>query len=101
MSGQTQRSGDSVIFTGEGTHAESSGEVDEVARSWPQLMSLLTQLVRHLHTATSDGSMKLPRRQIGAMRRHGINLDQETDDSDWNGWQEAEDDEEVIELEEW
>ena len=74
MSGQTQRSGDSVIFTGEGTHTEASGEMDEVARSWPQLMSLLTQLVRHLHAATSDGSMKLPRRQIEAMRRHGIDV---------------------------
>ena len=78
MSGQTQRSGDSVIFTGEGTHVEGSGELDEVARSWPQLMSLLTQLVRHLHTVTSDGSMKLPRRQWQEMtadaRRHGIDV---------------------------
>ncbi|MQY22678.1 hypothetical protein [Nocardia macrotermitis] len=62
MSGQTQRTGKSVIFSDEGTHS-GSGEMDEVARSWPQLMSLLTQLMRHLHTATSDGSMKLSRRQ--------------------------------------
>jgi hypothetical protein len=74
MSGQTQRSGESLIFTGEGIHTEASGELDEVARSWPQLMSLMTQLVRHLHTVTSDESMKLPRRQIEEMRRHGVEV---------------------------
>ncbi|WP_330182733.1 hypothetical protein OHB26_03175 [Nocardia sp. NBC_01503] len=47
-----------------GDHVPTSGrESDEVARSWPQMMALLLQVLQQLQKATADGSVKLSRQQ--------------------------------------
>ncbi|WP_330178990.1 hypothetical protein OHB26_21035 [Nocardia sp. NBC_01503] len=52
----------SAIFSSD--HIPTSGrESDEVARSWPQMMALLLQVLQQLQKATADGSVKLTRQQ--------------------------------------
>ncbi|WP_327144374.1 hypothetical protein [Nocardia sp. NBC_01327] len=50
------------IFGGD-RMAMSGKETDEIARSWPQLATLLFQLLQQLNKATHDGSVRLSRAQ--------------------------------------